>query len=199
MFEHAESPSPSPLNMLQSVSMSLTNIAKLLFYAIVIGLIVYFAWTRRETLLRGMSDILRQLREFWARLFGGGATAAASDDSAATVAVRRRAFREFTDPFATGRHRNMAPAELVRYTFEAFEAWCGDRGRPRTPDQTPQELVRGALAPQTPMYAQARQLAQIYSEAAYSAGNVSREAAAGLQGLWQMMRANAGPPREQAG
>jgi Domain of unknown function (DUF4129) len=199
MFEHNESPPSSPLEMLQSVSMSLTNLLKLLFYGLVAALIAYFAWTRREAIRQALADLLRQLRELWARLFGRGATAAAGDEPTVSASVRRRSFREFTDPFAAGRHRNMPPVELVRYTFEAFEAWASDRGRPRTLDQTPMEFVRNSLAPQTPMYAQARQLVQLYNEAAFSAGTVSREAAAGLQAFWQMMRASAAAPQEQAG
>ncbi|HEX6963239.1 MAG TPA: DUF4129 domain-containing protein [Lacipirellula sp.] len=198
MFEHSESSPPSPLETLQTATSSIANLLKLMFYAIIAAVIAYFAWTRREVLWRAMADIVRQLRELWARLFGSRATAAAGDEATESVPIRRRAFREFTDPFASGAHRRMPPVELVRYTFDAFEAWAGDRGRVRSPDQTPMELVRGALPPQSPMYTQARQLVQLYNEAAYSAGAVSREAAERLQALWQMMRASA-TTQEQAG
>jgi hypothetical protein len=184
-FEHVQA---APAEMLQTMSLSLANALKWLFYAIVAGLIAYFAWTRREDILRATADLIQQLREFWARLFGRPAPAGANEEEAAAAAARRRTFREFTDPFASGRSARIPAVELVRYTFEAFEAWAGDRGRPRSPDQTPQELVRGALPPQSPMYAQAQQLVQLYNQAAYSSASVSREAASGLQRLWQMMR-----------
>jgi hypothetical protein len=193
-FEHANSANPA--QMLQSLSLSIGNALKLLFYAILAAVIAVLAWKNREAIARGLSEIIRQLREFLARLFGGGAAATAADaDGHSTTAPRRRTFAEFKDPFAGGRHQQIAPVELVRYTFEAFEAWAGDRGRPRTPDQTPQEMVRSALAPQTPMYAQARQMVQLYSEAAYASATISRESAASLQSLWQMMRANQPPIR----
>jgi hypothetical protein len=188
MFEHPQS---APAELLQSLSMSLSNALKWLFYAIIAGAIAYFAWTRREALMRAFAEILQQLRELWARLFGRPVAITGDEDRAAAVAPSRRAFREFTDPFASGRHAKIPAVELVRYTFEAFEAWAGDRGRPRSPDQTPQELVRGALPPQSPMYAQAQQLVQLYNQAAYSSATISREAASGLQRLWQMMRSSA--------
>ncbi len=186
MIEHSQS---TPADLLQSLSMSLANALKWLFYALVAALIAYFAWTRRQALARAFADILRQLRELWARLLGRPVAADAGEEAAAVV-PRRRTFGEFTDPFASGRHSKIPAVELVRYTFEAFEAWAGDRGRLRSPDQTPQELVRGALPPQSPMYAQAQQLVQLYNQAAYSSATVSREAASGLQALWRMMRSN---------
>jgi hypothetical protein len=187
MFEHPQS---APAELLQSLSMSLGNALKWLFYAIIAGVVAYFAWTRREALMRAFAEILQQLRELWARLFGRPAVITGEGEHAAAVAPNRRTFREFTDPFASGRHAKIPAVELVRYTFEAFEAWAGDRGRSRSPDQTPQELVRGALPPQSPMYAQAQQLVQLYNQAAYSSATISREAASGLQRLWQMMRSS---------
>jgi hypothetical protein len=193
-FEHAETTNQAQL--LNSLSLSIGNALKLLFYAILAAAIAFLAWKNREAIARAFAEILRQLRELLARLFGGSVAATAADaDGHSTTAARRRTFAEFKDPFASGRHQQIAPVELVRYTFEAFEAWAGDRGRPRTPDQTPQELVRGALAPQTPMYAKARQMVQLYSEAAYASATISRESAAGLQSLWQMMGANQPPAR----
>jgi hypothetical protein len=194
VFEHSNPTNPAQL--LQSLTLSLASALKLLFYVLLALGIIYLAWRNRETIARTFAEILRQLREFVARLFGGGSATVDAADGDATR-PRRRTFADFKDPFASGRHTQIAPVELVRYTFEAFEAWAGDRGRPRTPDQTPQELVRGALAPQTPMYAKARHMVQLYSEAAYASATISREAANTLQSLWQMMR-SANNSREKA-
>jgi hypothetical protein len=195
MFEHSKMSSPTQL--LQTVTSSAGNLLKLLFYILLGALVAYLAWTRREAIARAFAEIIRQLRELFAKLFGRGVRLDASGEAVLTAGPRRRTFAEFTDPFVTGRHQTAPPVELIRYTFDAFEAWAGDRGKPRTLDQTPQELVRSVLPPQSPMYEQARRLAQLYSEAAYSAATVSREAAASLQPVWQMMRAAGGsPPRD---
>jgi hypothetical protein len=185
MFSHPQL--SNPFQPLQTIASSLSNLLKFVFYVLLGLAIAYFAWTRRSAIARALADIFRELREFFARLFGQ-APAANANEVAAVAGPRRRTFGDFNDPFTSGRARSLPPVELVRYTFEAFEAWAGDHGRPRSPDQTPQELVRSVLPPQTPMYDQARRLAQLYSEAAYSAATVPREAAASLQSLWQLMR-----------
>ena len=99
-----------------------------------------------------------------------------------------RKFSDFRDPFQSGQHGQLPPEELVRYTFAAFEAWSNDRGRPRTPDCTPQELLSAAVEPATPIYAEARRLVRLYSEVAYASRQVPREAANELGELWRMMR-----------
>jgi hypothetical protein len=185
MFKHPDlSPALQPL---QTLVGSLGNVLKLGFYILLALAVMFFAWKQRAAIAHALAEMVRAIRAFFARLFGGAPPARGENPAAPDAAPRRRTFGEYTDPFATGRARSLSPVELVRYTFEAFEAWSGDRGRPRSPDQTPQELVRSVLPPQTPMYDQARRLAQLYSEAAYSAASVTREAAAGLQSFWQMM------------
>ena len=79
------------------------------------------------------------------------------------------------------------PRSWCRYTFLAFEAWANDRGCPRSPDRTPHELVRSAVAADSPMYDDARRMVRLYSEVAYASHRVSRESANHLQQLWQSM------------
>jgi hypothetical protein len=134
---------------------------------------------------------LRQLRELLARLLDRHAVASdAADVELKRPENRRRTFAEFRDPFATGDHRRLAPKELVRYTFEAFEAWARDAGHPRSPDQTPAELVRLATEPHSPLHEEARRMVRLYSEAAYASGRVSPPAAESLRELWSLMQAN---------
>ena len=78
----------------------------------------------------------------------------------------------------------------MRYTFEAFEAWSRDAGHPRSPDQTPAELVRLATLPQTPLREAARRMTRLYSEAAYAPVSISPAAAESLRELWSLMQAN---------
>jgi hypothetical protein len=168
------------------------------FYAVLALAAAILLWKHRGQLAQVVSDLLREILELFARLLGGrrsAATAGGPDEPSAT-AGRRRSFAEFQDPFATGTYLQVPPDELVRYTFEAFEAWARDGGHPRTPDQTPHELVQFAVTPQTPLHAEARRLAQLYCQSAYGSGGVSRDAANGLQGIWKLMhqatRANHG-------
>jgi hypothetical protein len=190
--EHAGEKRPFELPKISPPSLSgLAGVLKLVFYTVVAILAAVFLWRNRHALAQAVRDILRQLRELLARLFGGRRTAsAASEEQAAQAAVRHRTFAEFRDPFRTGDHRRLAPEELVRYTFEAFEAWARDTGHPRSPDQTPAELVHWAIEPETPLFEQANRMTRLYSEAAYAPGRISPAAAESLRELWALMQAN---------
>lgn len=171
----------------------LTGLLKLIFYIVVAVLVCIFLWRNRHALIRAARELLQQLRDLLARLFGRTTTAAAAADEETKAApIRLRPFADYRDPFASGDAARLAPEELVRYTFEAFEAWARDAGHSRTPDQTPAELVTLATQPQTPLQNEARRMTMLYSEAAYAGARISPTAAANLRELWSLMRANSG-------
>ncbi|RIK81890.1 MAG: hypothetical protein DCC67_07795 [Planctomycetota bacterium] len=187
MFEHPQQ-APQPPSIVRATVSSLTNLLKLILYALLALAILYLAWRYRAEIARACGEIIQQLRDFLARLFGRrDAPLAEGDGAPLAAALRRRTFAEFTDPFLTGRHQQLPPAELVRYTFEAFEAWASDHGCPRTAGQTPHELLRHAVPSRSAMYEPARLLVRLYSEAAYASQPVAREAAGGLRELWHVM------------
>ncbi|HEX5471588.1 MAG TPA: DUF4129 domain-containing protein, partial [Lacipirellulaceae bacterium] len=177
-----------PVEAIRSLSSSvggLVGVLKIVFYVAAALFVGVCVWKYRRQIMAALADILRQLRE----LFGGRSGAQEADPSEASKSSTRTAsFRDFRDPFLAGQNSQMSPEELVRYTFAAFEAWANDRGRPRTPDCTPQELIRMAVEPQTPLYDAARRMVRMYGEVAYASRRVSREAANELREVWQLMR-----------
>jgi hypothetical protein len=172
------------LQKLSQVGSKIGDLFKMLFYGALVLLVCFVAWTYRHQILQSLADILNQLRA----LFGGKASLASKDEiDAASIKAPPPSFHDFRDPFSTGEHNRKSPEELVRYTFAAFEAWAHDRGRARTPDCTPHELVRQSLDPESPMYENAQRLARLYGEMAYASRSIPRESAAELATLWQMM------------
>ncbi len=192
----ASQPSPSQSQlpdvsaMMATLTSSIGALVKLICYALLALAIAYFAWRNWPAIVRAFFEIVQMIRDLIARLFGGTRSSAASadDQQGAIPAAPRRTFADFTDPFLSGRDKKASPVELVRYTFEAFEAWSGDRGQVRTPDQTPQEFLRVAAPPQSPLHEEARRMVRLYSEAAYASANVSRDAVATLRQLWHLMQ-----------
>ncbi|BBO33912.1 hypothetical protein PLANPX_3524 [Lacipirellula parvula] len=187
------SPSMQPPNFSAIAGMlsnSLADIVKMIAYILLGVAIAYFAWRNWPAIVRAFLEIMQMIRDLIARLFGAKPAAAGGNDaeSSAPTAPPRRSFSEYTDPFLSGRDRQTSPNELVRYTFEAFEAWSCDRGQARSPEQTPQEFVRLAAPPASPLHDEARRLLQLYSAAAYASANIPREAAAGLRQLWHLMQ-----------
>jgi hypothetical protein len=178
-----------PFEMIQNVASTVRSgfgaLLKLLFYVVAGTFLAVAVWKYRQQIMQAISDILRMLRE----MFGGRrATADQAEEEKVVAGAPPRSFSEFRDPFLTGQQGQMPPEELVRYTFAAFEAWANDRGRPRTPDCTPQELIHAAVEPKTPLHAEARKLVRMYGELAYASRRVPRQAADELREVWQLMR-----------
>jgi hypothetical protein len=172
-------------NTVNTLRSGLGGLLKVLFYIAAGTFLAIAVWKYRQQIMQAISDILRMLRE----LFGGRRTTAEhADDEKVAAGPRPQSFSEFRDPFLTGQHGQMPPEELVRYTFAAFEAWANDRGRPRTLDCTPQELLGAAVEPKTPLHAEARKLVRLYGELAYASRRVPRQAADELREVWLLMR-----------
>ncbi len=192
--EHSADERPFTLPQIPPLDLGiLTGALKLILYAAGAIFVAVFVWRNRHALAQAVRDILRQLQELLARLFGGGTTTAETMEEQATKSQpRHRTFAEYRNPFATGDHRRVPPEELVRYTFEAFEAWAHDAGYPRSLDQTPAELVRNAVEPQTPLAEAARRMTRLYSEVAYASGHISPAAAESLREFWSLMQASSG-------
>lgn len=99
-------------------------------------------------------------------------------------ASQRRPFSSFSNPFLSGAHRRLSPSALVVYTFEALEAWAGERGFERAFDQTPLEFGE-MLARRVPVLARdIRQAANLYAGVAHSSASPNREAMSVLEQLW---------------
>jgi hypothetical protein len=176
---------------------SLAAILKWLFYVVLIALGVYALWRARAEVGGAFRQLLAAWREFWAWLFGrpsaAGQTAAAAEAQRPASPSRRLA--DFVDPFAAGTTDRFSPDELVRYSFEALEAWGRESGSPRQPDQTAHEFAQrvGDLA--EPLARDARMLADLYCRVAYAPGTLPRTSLRPLQAFWRNLRIEA-PRRE---
>lgn len=159
----------------------LVDLLKWVFYGVMIAAAAWWAWRNREFLLAWLQSLLT----FWRDLFG---TRQRKRPVAAAGGEFHKSFAEYTDPFATGAAGRYPPEELVRYSFEALEAWARDQGWPRDSDQTAYEFARavGSQAPQ--LASPARTLAELYSRAAYAPGTLPAGSVESLRAIWQAMR-----------
>jgi hypothetical protein len=189
--QHA-TPPPVPRLEISSHLAGLLSLLKWVFYGGVILLAAWWLWRARAELLAALRGLLEGWSALWQALFGWrgkGATA-----TAAEVGLRRPSFRPFvafTDPFATGIAGRYSADELVRYTFEALEAWARDHGSPRQPEQTPHEFARMIAQRAAPLADDAHRLADLYCQVAYASGRLAVGGTQPLAGLWQKMRAEA--------
>jgi len=93
--------------------------------------------------------------------------------------------------------RQYTPQQLVRYSFEALEAWAREQGCPREADQTPREFARQVAARNESLSGGAKKLAGLYSQVAYASGRPSTRAIAPLEDFWRQLRSSAAPAQTE--
>ncbi len=167
----------------------IAELLKWAFYAAFALAVLYFLWRSRADVLAAIREFLAALRDLLSGLFGYKRTrAAAADHAESPIEFPPAPFSSYADPFATGISVRYSTEELVRYSFEAFEAWAREHGCPRDPDQTPHELARQVSKLNRFIAAEARNLAELYAQAAYARVELPEGASDQLRQLWQAMR-----------
>lgn len=159
---------------------------KWLLYGLMALVVAVAIWWHRAELLAALRTLWQELLDLWHRLFGGRGDrgdGASKDTESARGRLRR--FADFADPFATGLATAWPPEKLVRYIFEAFEAWAAEHGHPRQPEETPNELARRLALDMPSLADDAGWLADLYCQAAYASGMASAVNLDRLSRLWQ--------------
>lgn len=192
--ESSSQPSPTssyrPPEFLSRLSPTVAQILQWLFYALVIVTLVVLAWLYRAEIAAAWKKLIAELRDLWARWFGGKQPAAAAEVAAA--AAQPRAFATYADPFTSGMAGRATLAELVRYTFEALEAWGREHESPRATGQTAHEYAQQVGFVHEPLAVNVRILAELYGQLAYAPSARRSANLEPLKSLWQQMRMASG-------
>lgn len=99
-----------------------------------------------------------------------------------------RPFASYENPFFSGAADRMSSRELVRYTFEALEAWSRENSIERAPQQTVLEFAE-AIGEQEPQLAKnVNQTALLYVRVAYAAKSPVKDRLDVLEKLWQQLK-----------
>jgi hypothetical protein len=166
------------------------QLIKLAYWAAILLLVGWLMWRFRREISEAVSNFMRSLRELWNSLFGRRRDEpVAAEQSTASPSPPPKPFSSFQDPFQTGMAHNWPPSEVIRYSFEAFEAWGRERGFPREPRQTPHEYVQVVGRGQTAVARAAATLAELYCRCAYGRESASRASVEPLRQLWAELRA----------
>ena len=187
--------SPSTISNLMS---GVGNLVKLILYAAIAALLAFVAWKYRRELAAAWQQLLKELRELWARLFGGGEAKPSAEAAVANASAPPRPFAAFSDPFLTGRAGQISRLELLRYSFEALQAWGRERGCPRDPSETPHEYAQRLAAHAPALADEAAALSDFYGQAAYAGAQVPATIADPLRSLWHKMGTSAVAPASVA-
>jgi hypothetical protein len=135
--------------------------------------------------------LLEAWRNFWAGLFGGAKQLGGAGGIAGEAAEEEKEapvpFSAFANPFDTGKADELSPGGLVRYTFEALEAWARERGLERRPDETALEMVNRIGDEVPALEESARRLGQLHARAEYARGELPRAAVADVRAFWEQL------------
>jgi hypothetical protein len=133
-------------------------------------------------------SLLDVLHKWWQTLFGW---------SLAAVAVERadeprpkpkpRPFAAYMNPFLSGAAEQRSPEALVRYTFEALEAWALEKSLSRCSDETPLEFAARIAEAVPQLEGGSRRLASLYARVAYAPDPLPASSISILRDFWQKL------------
>jgi hypothetical protein len=185
------SSSESPWSSLQSLFTGLMKLLKWLVFAI-LALVLAFVVVR--AVLKFMANftgwakrLLAALEKLWQGLFGwwGQKAAEEVEEEEAAPLRRPRPFASFSNPFADGSAGQRSPDELVRYSFEALEAWAWEHGLGRQSDDTPLEFAERVALDTPGLENSGRRLAALYARVAYARGRLPDSCRGVLRQFWR--------------
>jgi len=148
----------------------------------------FTAWARR---------LLAALDALWQRLFGWWKPAAESAEPTGEPRITETPplpFSSFANPFRDGTSAHRSKEELVRYSFEALEAWGRENELSRSLEETALEFARriGEATPGLDM--DVKRVAGLYVRAAYAQGKLPPDALTALHQFWDKLESVAEAP-----
>ncbi len=136
--------------------------------------ILWFGFKHREQILPWIRSFLAELADFWNRLWNrktkSQTTAAPIVKGLSSKQIDLPGFSKYTNPFGNQNAEQWSADKIVKYTFEALEAWARDRNCERKPDETALEFADAISANQPSLRKEAIHLANLYSRLAYAGG-----------------------------
>ena len=94
--------------------------------------------------------------------------AATAEEEVATPPLVLEPFESYENPFLTGKDKTWPPERLLRYTYEAVQAWAKEQGIEMKPQQTPHEFCFELIERFPDLGADLEQFSFFYSHAAFA-------------------------------
>jgi hypothetical protein len=182
----------NPDSPLPEVSPALVNALKWIVGILVVLAVLFLVLRKGLSWLANFTHWARQLldalRALWAGLWGGGGgKAARSEQAEAERAPPPRPFASFRDPFRTGEADGLSAEALVRYSFEALEAWAAERRLARRVGETALEFVERLGEEFPALEADARRLADLVAGLAYAPYGLEGDCRKSLRQFWRVL------------
>ena len=175
----------SDSSWMDSLAENMGTLFKWLVYAAMAAGVIYMA-------IKNWPAVSPFFRNLWAELlamFGRkpAASVAEGEEASDEPVALPRPFSAFSDPFRSGKAAQSSPGELVRYTFEALQAWAFENKCGRTPDQTPMEFGQRLQSRRLKLSAEAHEVSLLYAQVAYGGHRPDDASVAKLRKLWRKL------------
>jgi len=175
----------SDSSWMDTIAENMGSLFKWLIYAAIAAGVIYMA-------IKNWPAVSAFFRNLWAELLGmfgrkPAATVVEGEEASEEPVAPARPFSDFRDPFRSGKASQSSPGELVRYTFEALQAWAFENNCGRTPDQTPMEFGQKLQTRRMKISKEAHEVSQLYAQVAYGGHRPDDSSVATLQKLWRKL------------
>lgn len=175
-------PEPSTPEM-SSVFSSIGDLFKWVMYGLLAIAALWLLYVYRDSIANFFARLWNELLS----LFGRRPAVAEAVEEEVEPEAPPRPFAAFQNPFASGAASKHSPSELVRYTFEALQAWGFENGCPRSPDQTPMEYGQQLRTRKLSFASEANDLSQLYARVAYAGYRAQADNLPLLEKLWRKL------------
>src|SRR5262249_45841025 len=189
-----ESSTKSQTSFHTNIASSLASALKWIVFAVLAVIVAIYLFRHGlryfANFMTWAQKLLAALDAFWQRLFGWWKVQEKSEDEEAAprkIETPPRSFSSFTNPFRNGSVPRQSPEELVRYSFEALEAWGLEHDLSRTPEETALEFARRISQSTPPLDTDVKRLAGLYVRAAYGQGSLGQTSLPSLQQFWERL------------
>jgi hypothetical protein len=192
--EDQDSTTKPPPSFHANIASSISSALKWIIFGILAVVVVLYIFRHGLRYLANFTSwarrLLAALDALWKRLFGWWGTSAKSphlEAESRSFETPPRPFSSFTNPFRDGTSGHQSAQQLVRYTFEALEAWGSENELSRKPEETPLEFAH-RIGDATPgLDSDVKQLGNLYVRAAYARGKLPTDALTILQQFWDRL------------
>lgn len=171
---------------------------KWIFYIAFAVVLIIVCIKYRTQILESIRKLIEEFNNFWANLFNKKRPEELAGEVAREIQKPRKTFAQFKNPYASGSAPKMKTESLVAYSFEALEAWAGDRGCERNVDQTPSEFAVIIGTRQPKLKKGVRNLGTLYSQILYGKEKNISPPHDQLQTLWSLLESVPDLPRRHS-
>ena len=185
-------PQPSSPPSISNLLSGLGNLVKLIIYAAVVGLIAFLAWKYRRELVAAWQQLLKELRELWARLFGGRETTAATEAGALADAPTNASLRGFCRSLFHRAHRPDQSAGVAPLYVRSTASLGTRTGLSATPARRRTSMPSASPRTHRNSAAKRRRCRTYYGQAGLRRRRAPATIADPLRSLWHKIGASAG-------